>query len=67
MIQLLRLLKGYVSFTAEGGFPERFINLCNSNGIVLWDVQNDGVKVKAFTTTKDFKRIIFPLKIREWK
>ena len=60
MIQLLRLLKGYVSFTAEGGFPERFINLCNSNGIVLWDVQNDGVKVKAFTTTKDFKRINFP-------
>ncbi len=62
MIQLLRLLKGYVSFTAEGGFPERFINLCNSNGIVLWDVQNDGIKVKAFTTTKDFKRINFPAK-----
>lgn len=60
MIQLLRLLKGYVSFTAEGGFPERFINLCNSNGIVLWDVKNDGVKVKAFTTLRDFKRIENP-------
>lgn len=57
MIQILRLLKGYVSFTAEGGFPERFINLCNNNGIFLWDVKNNGVKVKACTTTRDFKRI----------
>ena len=62
MIQLLRLLKGYVSFTAEGGFPERFVNLCNSSEIVLWDVQNDGVKVKAFTTLRDFKRIENPAK-----
>ncbi len=59
MIQLLRLLKGYVFFTAEGGFPERFINLCNNNGIVLWDVKNDGVKVEAFTTVEDFKQISF--------
>ena len=57
MIQILRLLKGYVSFTAEGGFPERFINLCNNNGIFLWDVKNDGVNVKAFTTVKDFKHL----------
>ena len=60
MIQVLRLIKGYVSFTAEGGFPERFINLCNNNGILLWDVKNDGVKVKACTTTADFKRINLP-------
>ncbi len=60
MIQVLRLIKGYVSFTAEGGFPERFINLCNNNGIFLWNVQNDGVKVKACTTTADFKRIKTP-------
>ncbi len=60
MIQVLRLLKGYVSFTAEGGFPERFINLCNNNGILLWDVKNDGVKVKACTTSADFKRIKSP-------
>lgn len=60
MIQVLRLIKGYVSFTAEGGFPERFINLCNNNGIFLWDVKNDGVKVKACTTTSDFKHMKIP-------
>ena len=59
MIQLLRLLKGYVSFTVEGGFPERFINLCNNNEIILWGVESDGVKVRAFTTAEGFKRINF--------
>ncbi len=57
MIKLLRLLQGYVLFTAEGGFTERFLNLCKINGISLWNVENDGVKVKAFTTSKDFERI----------
>lgn len=57
MIRLLRLLQGYVLFVAEGGFTERFLNLCKINGINLWNIQNDGVKVKAFTSAKDFKRI----------
>ncbi|MBE6800878.1 MAG: hypothetical protein E7529_06700 [Ruminococcaceae bacterium] len=60
MIQLLRLLKGYVEFCAEGGFPERFINLCNIRGINLWNVKNDGVKVVAFTTEQEFKELKIP-------
>ncbi|MBR5442292.1 MAG: sporulation protein YqfD [Clostridia bacterium] len=57
MIKLLRLLQGYVLFVAEGGFVERFLNLCKINGISLWGIKNDGVKVKAFTSAKDFERI----------
>lgn len=60
MIQILRLLKGYVEFCAEGGFPERFINLCNMNGINLWNVKNDGVKVFGFTTEREFKELKIP-------
>lgn len=60
MIKLLRLLKGYVEFCAEGGFPERFINLCKIHGISLWNVKNDGVKVYACTTEADFKRLSLP-------
>lgn len=60
MIQLLRLLKGYIEFTAEGGFPERFINLCKIRGISLWGVKNDGVKVTAFTTEQEFKELEAP-------
>ncbi len=36
-IYILRYIKGYVTFTAKGGFTERFINLCSINGILLWD------------------------------
>lgn len=60
MIKILRLLKGYVEFCAEGGFPERFINLCHIRGINLWDVKNDGVKVIAFTTEREFKALNIP-------
>jgi len=60
MIQLLRLLKGYVEFCAEGGFPERFINLCKINGINLWNIKNDGVKVMACTTEKEFEQLSLP-------
>lgn len=60
MIHILRLLKGYVEFCAEGGFPERFINLCNIKGINLWNVKNDGVKVIAFTTEREFQELKIP-------
>ena len=60
MIQLLRLLKGYVEVCAEGGFPERFINLCNIRGINLWNVKNDGVKVVAFTTERELQELKIP-------
>lgn len=60
MIEILRLIKGYVEFCAEGGFPERFINLCNIKGINLWNVKNDGVKVVAFTTEQEFQELKIP-------
>ncbi len=60
MIQFLRLVKGYVEFSAEGGFPERFINLCKVKGISLWNIKNDGVKVTAFTTESEFKELTHP-------
>ena len=60
MIYILRLLKGFVEFSAEGGFPERFINLCKIRGISLWGVKNDGVKVIAFTTEQEFQELKIP-------
>ncbi len=60
MIQLLRLLKGYVEFCADGGFPERFINLCKIKGINLWNLKNDGVKVFACTTEAEFNELNLP-------
>ncbi|MBE6796131.1 MAG: hypothetical protein E7533_06085 [Ruminococcaceae bacterium] len=51
MLRFFRFINGYIYFCAEGGFSERFINLCKLNDITLWDVKNDGVKVFAFTSS----------------
>ena len=60
MVSVVRYVSGYVEFCAEGGFPERFLNLCKLNGVSLWNVKNDGVKVKACTTAGEFKNIEKP-------
>ena len=39
LIRLFRFLTGYIVFSGNGGFPERFINLCSLNGISLWDTK----------------------------
>ncbi len=44
----LDFLKGYVVFYGEGGFPERFINLCSGNKI---DIRN--VKMQKDTITAE--------------
>ncbi len=56
-INFLRLILGFVEFEATDGFTERFLNLCTINGINLWNVRNDGVKLKAFTDIKSYKGI----------
>ena len=62
MVSLIRYASGYVQFCAEGGFPERFLNLCKINGISLWNIKNDGVKVEACTSATEFKNIAKPAK-----
>ncbi len=43
-IRFFHFLTGYVVFTAAGGFPERFVNLCADRGIPVWDVRpQDGM------------------------
>lgn len=55
MLRFFRYLKGYIHFCAEGGFSERFLNLCQINGVSLWQVENDGVKVSAFTSSNQLE------------
>ncbi len=62
MVSVVRYICGYVKFRAEGGFPERFLNLCKTNDISLWDVKNDGVKVEACTSAREFASIEKPAK-----
>ncbi len=61
-ISIIRYFSGYVEFCAQGGFPERFLNLCKLNDISLWNVKNDGVKVEACTSAKEFEWLEKPAK-----
>lgn len=60
MVSVIRYVSGYVHFCAEDGFPERFLNLCKINGISLWNIKNDGVKVEACTSAREFEIIEKP-------
>lgn len=57
IIRLIRFLKGYVSFTARGGFIERFVNLCTKNKIPLWNLKRKEDYLEADTTVKGYKTI----------
>lgn len=60
IIRLLRFLKGYVCFRAEGGFCERFVNLCTLRKIPLWDLRRQKDCLYAVTTVEGYKSIRFP-------
>lgn len=57
ILRLIRFIMGYVSFSAQGGFPERFVNLCKRYGIALWELKcRDGI-ITAKTDCKSYKKI----------
>ncbi len=59
---ILNLIFGSVSFIAEDGFGERFINSCNAKNIPLWDIDKKGSLLSAKTTPSGYLRIRQPAK-----
>lgn len=58
ILRLWNYIKGYVIIMVEGYFPEKFINVCISRGVYLWDINRQ----KSCTITlkvgiKAFKRL----------
>ncbi len=54
---LLRYIRGYVRVRVTGGFPERFLNLCHSRGINLWDVSLHKDVLSFCISRRDFIRL----------
>ena len=50
-------LRGSVTFVADGGFPERFLNLCNVRGIVLFSPQMHQKTLTATVRRSDYCRL----------
>ena len=57
LIWLFRYLKGFVRIRVLGYSPERFLNLCKTRHIVLWDLQNVGNEYEMNLSIRDFRKI----------
>ena len=55
---IFRLIFGYLRIEIEGYYVERFINICNNNKILIWNMKRQkNVKLFLNIGIKDFKRI----------
>lgn len=57
MAHIFRQLSGWVSFSAEGGFPERLLNLCAQERIKLWNTRRAGAVLYACCSARDYLRM----------
>ena len=59
MNKLLFFIFGYILFQAQGGFPERFINLCHVRGVKLRNLKSENGVLYAATSLTSFRKIRF--------
>lgn len=57
MLKIYRYITGYVKFSGKGVFPERFLNLCANEGIVIWNPKISFDELSGYITASDYKRI----------
>ncbi len=61
ILTLYNFIRGYVCFSIENGFYERFINLCTGEKISLWDIEKKNGKIYIKTDIKGFEKISEPV------
>lgn len=54
LLCLLRYLRGYVKITVSGFSPERFMNLCTNQNLLLWKVKRTSAGYEMYMTIKGF-------------
>ncbi len=57
MINMIRLLHGYVRIRVDGPAPQRFLNLCSVHDIALWDIVSAGYEYEMNLSVADFFRL----------
>lgn len=62
MVRLLKYFFGYAVFSAQGKFPERFLNLLQRNGIYIWGLRREENGIRAIVRAKDYKKMRQPAK-----
>jgi len=56
-LNFYRYIRNYLTISAQGGFSERFLNLCNKNKISIWNLKFNKNGFTANVYGKDFSRI----------
>lgn len=57
LLEIYRFLNSYLLISVTGGFPERFLNLCNKERIHLWDINFKDKVVSTKIYCKDFYKL----------
>jgi similar to stage IV sporulation protein len=57
LTSFFRYLYGYVRIRLTGYSPERFLNLCKTHHIEIWDLQNEGAYYEMNLSIRDFRRL----------
>lgn len=57
VVIILRWIFGYIKFSAEGKFPERFVNLTARKGINIWKLRGEKNSVSGFAAIRDIKEL----------
>lgn len=57
LIRFFHFFAGYVEFKVTGGFLERFLNLCNVNGLNLWNMRMEGDVLYGTTDIASYKHM----------
>ncbi len=57
LVEIVRQCNGYVKFCAEGGFKERFVNLCEQKRLNVRELVFDEERLFGFVSAKDYKKL----------
>lgn len=57
MISWMHMLKGYVRWEAQGGMPQRLMELAAQSGVELWDTSREGISLFACCSAADYPRL----------
>lgn len=57
MQKVYKNILGYVKFTGKGVFPERFLNLCAKENILVWNPKVNVNEISGYMRINDYKRI----------
>ncbi len=52
-----RWVSGYVTATAQGGLPERFLNLANETDVAIWDTRREGITLVFRCAAGEYRRL----------